>query len=378
LENLVTVVTPVAEPHVHLLPRLAHSLQLQTVVPQWLIVNDGLSSISVPEHTVLDTGGNKGTAYARNLGIDAVQTPFLLFVDADDYLIDTAVETFLKAYATYTDACYIYSDWYQLNRSKTYSIHKAKNYDRLKQVRHSLHLVTTFMPTDIAKVYFDINYRGWEDWEFHIRLGEHGFCGARIPEPLLVYDMSTSINREKHNGIQHEVYPEIQSKYAEYLEGVKEFMPCQTCGSKKRAEVVINTLPPAPEEGKVVLEYIGQNSGAIPFRVNRRTYRGGNNDTDKFVQAEPMDVEGLLNFQVFRKVAKSFKPPTPPPSVQEFEEWREINKTEVPKNWTDLFANPKNMTKITEVEESTAEPKAKRRGRPKGAKNKPNAVAVEV
>lgn len=373
MEPLVTVVTPVADSHVHLLPRLAHSLQLQTIQPNWLIVNDGLSAIPEFGAKIIETGGHKGTAYARNLGIDTVTTPFLLFVDADDYLIDTATETFLRAYAAY-DACYIYSDWYQFNKDKTYSTHKAKNYDRVRQIRHSLHLVTTFMPTDVAKIYFDINYRGWEDWEFHIRLGEKGFCGARLPEPLLIYDMGTSINREKHNDIQHEVYPEIQQRYAEYLQGDREFMPCQTCGGgKARAQVVINTLPPSPEEGKVVLEYIGQNTGAIPYRVNRRTYRGGNNDTDKFVQVEPQDVEGLLNYQVFRKVAKSFKPPTPPPSVQEFEEWREMNKTEPPKDWVDLFKNPKHQTKVAETEPTE---KKARRGRPKGAKNKPNAVVV--
>lgn len=337
--SLVTVVIPVAESHRLLLPRSIYSLVRQTYLPEILVVNDSEQPIDIPYNaTIIDTGGNKGSAYARNLGLDHVKTPFTSFLDADDFLLDTALETFLRAYAAY-DTCYLYSDWHQYGRNNEYSLHKSKLYNRTKQLRHSIHLVSIFLETDVAKsVYYDINYRGWEDWEFHIRLGEQGFCGTKIPEPLLIYDMSTSINREKHNHLQDEVYNEILNRYKDYLEGGKEFMPCATCGGNRpQAQMAVNVMPPAPEDGMAVLEYLGQNTAPIPFRIGRNVYRGANDDAFKFIQVPFQDVETLLTKGVWRRVVKAQKPATVP-TVSEFNEWRQVQPPPTaPKDWASIF-----------------------------------------
>jgi len=53
---------------------------------------------------------------------------------------------------------------------------------------------------------------------------------------------------------------------------------------------------PPPEDAKMArLEYIGDNVGAISFTVNGRTYRGGNNATNKFIDVRPEDVGHLVN-----------------------------------------------------------------------------------
>lgn len=42
------------------------------------------------------------------------------------------------------------------------------------------------------------------------------------------------------------------------------------------------------------LEYLGENAGGIPYKSNGRIYVGANNDTEKYVDALPEDVEPLV------------------------------------------------------------------------------------
>lgn len=377
----VTVVIPVAEAHLSLLPRAVFSLVQQTYQPNILIVNDSIKPLTPPEIPnlrMIHTGGHKGSAYARNLGLDHVKTPLTFFLDADDYLASNALETLVNAYYTY-DTCYVYSDWIQYGKGG-YSEHHAKVYDRKRILRHSIHLVNILIATDNAKsVYYDINYRGWEDWEFHIRLGMKGFCGSRVPESLVVYDMTTSINREQHNAIEDEVYQEILDRYAPYLEGAKEFMACQTCGggSARRIQNPI-VSPPDPVDGMTTLEYLGQNTGPINFRVNNRQYRGANDEAFKFIQVPHEDSRELIERGMWRKVVKAAQPVTvPEPEV--FNSWKEVNQLPVPESWEKLFKSDAEIIKHPSVaNEVTEHFTPKKKGRPKGSKNRQKTTRDEI
>lgn len=358
------------EAHRQILPRALDSLAKQTYTANLLVVNDATTPLALEGITVLNTGGNKGTAYARNLALDAVETPLVFFMDADDYLLPPALELLHRAYIEYDEACYIYSDWYQYGKNGEFKEYKAKPYDRQKLLRHSLHLVNILIGTDTAKtVYYDINYRGWEDWEFHIRLGLNGFCGERVTEPLLVYDMTTSINREAHNAIQHDVYAEIINKYDDYLKGAKEFMACSSCGKDKMRVARVgpsNPMPP-PQDGYVVMEYLGDNTAPTSFKVGGRIYRGARDDTNRFVQVLAEDVAGLMARGPWRRAVRAAAPITPPKS-EEFNKWREVNKTEVPQDWADLFKkNAKAPPSVANETTETIQPPKPRARRTKAA-----------
>lgn len=335
--SLVTVIVPVADAHRFLLPRAIYSLKQQTYLPEILIVNDSTSPLTIGGVSIVETGGNKGSAYARNLGLDKVRTPLVTFLDADDYFLNTGIELLTKGYLEY-ETCYTYGDWVQYGKQGIYSNHKAKNYNRTRLLKHSIHLVNILLETDVAKsVYYDINYRGWEDWKFHIELAVKGYCGTRIPEPMVIYDMTTSINREKHNAIQDEVYPEILKEYEDYLKGAKEFMACSTCGGgKMRPDQALNVLPPSPVEGLQTLEYLGQNTAPIRVRVNGRVYSGANDEAFKFIQVPYEDVQGLLEKGSWRKVVRGSKP-VELPQPEEFNQWRQVSSPPLPANMKDFF-----------------------------------------
>ena len=59
------------------------------------------------------------------------------------------------------------------------------------------------------------------------------------------------------------------------------------------------------------MEYIGENRGAISFRVNGRNYRGGNNPINRFANAHPDDVEDLILLGRWRRVDMVSAPVAP-------------------------------------------------------------------
>lgn len=353
MENLVTAIIPVAEAHKHLLPRAVYSLEQQTYTP---IIRP------IPDHL------GAGSAAVRNMGIRAADTPFLLFLDADDFLINTAIETMLLALNNNPEASYAYSDWIQFSKGK-YTHHKSKEYDRKRQLHHSIHLVTTLIETEAARrVFFDPWYKGWEDWEFYIRMGLAGYCGVRVPRELLIYDMGTSINRVKHNANQGEYYNEIQERYKQYMEG-EDFMACASCGGNNRQKLQLarsaTVMPPEAEDGFVVMEYLGTNQAPVPYRVDKDLYRGANTDENKYIQAKPEHVNALISRGVWRRAPRAARPALVPPPTQ-FSEWRdEQPATQIPADWAKLFeARP-----TKDADDKTEEPK-KRRGRKPGSKNR--------
>jgi hypothetical protein len=82
------------------------------------------------------------------------------------------------------------------------------------------------------------------------------------------------------------------------------------CGGNAAAKAAAarfaQLLPPdAPVNGEVLMEYIGTQQGTVPFRVGDVTYRGANNNTNKFVKVRAEHVAQLERFRVWRKVPGS-------------------------------------------------------------------------
>lgn len=93
----VTVVVP-AHNHPEWLAEAVTSVQMQTLPCNLVIVDDG-SAVPVSNSTITQSKvthiriEQSGPAIARNRGLDSVDTPFVLFLDADDKLMPDAVET---------------------------------------------------------------------------------------------------------------------------------------------------------------------------------------------------------------------------------------------------------------------------------------------
>lgn len=70
----------------------------------------------------------------------------------------------------------------------------------------------------------------------------------------------------------------------------------------------VNTYAGDPVAGSVRMEYTASNVGSYTYNGHAgRTYRGGNNDTDRFAIVHPNDVE-ILERTSFWKVSPAPKP----------------------------------------------------------------------
>jgi hypothetical protein len=158
-----TVITPIAPHHALLFEECAASVQGQTVEVQHLYM--------------MDTTG-QGPAVVRNLLLAQVESPYVTFLDADDWLEPAFAERTLQAARP---ARYIFTDWFQDG--------KAINAPECAWTGGTHHLVTAVLPTAWVREVkgFDESLRGMEDSDFYTKLVTRGFCGKRLPEPLVHY-----------------------------------------------------------------------------------------------------------------------------------------------------------------------------------------------
>lgn len=133
-------------------------------------------------HVVVHDPHGRGPGWARNHGLAQVQTPFVTFLDADDWIEPTFAETMLAAFDAMQGRFYLYSDW----RYEGGQIERAPD---CAWVNGTNHVVTTLIPTAWAREIggFDEGMPGGEDVDFYLKLAARGHCGRRVPVPLFVY-----------------------------------------------------------------------------------------------------------------------------------------------------------------------------------------------
>lgn len=330
-EPLISVIIPVGPGHAAKLPAAIDSLLGQTFRGWELIVVDDTDLGGFPAElhqrypfmwTVSTDAPRSGAGAARNHGLLAARAPLVLFLDADDYLIPTALQAMLERYRQ-GDAGYVYSDWYSRDSAGKMTAQQSPEFDALHWLTRGACAVTALMATADARTAggFDTALPSWEDWDFFIKLTINGVCGVRLPEPLLVYQLDTGGRRAAALANADALRGQIQGRYSAYAKGATAMARC--CGGNGAAiqqiKQQLDGLPaveydgPAPD-GKVRMEFIGPAVGAVTYygTHSSRQYRGGNNPHDRYHDVDPQDVKHLESTGLWRVV---FQPPARPPTV---------------------------------------------------------------
>lgn len=230
-EPAVSVVIPVGPGHGKYLVDALDSLEAQTF-RQWEVILVDDSGEGLPESLrqaypfarIITTEGRKGAGFARNRGAEAAVAPFLLFLDADDWLYPDCITRMLDGWGRNEAA--IYSDSvgiatvddpsllahnlqqdmlaYNTKTKEARIRYRAADFDQHKamlQPENPPYLwcnITTLLPrawhSEIGG--FDESMSSWEDIDYWYRLAWAGKCFCRIPEPLLVYRFYTGTRRE--------------------------------------------------------------------------------------------------------------------------------------------------------------------------------------
>lgn len=242
-EPIISVIIPVGPGHVKYLPAALDSLLGQTL-REWeaIIVDDTGEGIPqevlrpYPFCRIISTNTTEGAGVARNTGVAAASAPLVLFLDADDFLAPEALAKMLAAFLDQGGERYIYGDYVQFGDSGAV-VRECAPYDQMGIIQtreHGggiapvvAHAVTVLMPTEWARDVQFPDWEGWEDWGFFSECATKGYCGYRLPEPLLYYRIHTGQRRERSISQASKLLGKHRAEFGEYLSGAKKMCGCR-------------------------------------------------------------------------------------------------------------------------------------------------------
>jgi glycosyltransferase involved in cell wall biosynthesis len=205
---IVSIVTPFYNGAARVFDETATSVFRQSFQGwEWLIINDCTTdpeALSVLNRYrmmdcrihVIDHAANRGLPAARNSGFAAARGEFVMLLDDDDLLEPTAIEKMLWHLISYPEVS-VANGW-SVNFGAEQSLWPAGFECRAQM----LHVNSTTGRAMVRKSahravggYDEALRNGMEDWDFWLRLADHGLWGSTIPEYLDWYR-----KRENHFG----------------------------------------------------------------------------------------------------------------------------------------------------------------------------------
>ena len=278
-----------------------------------IVVNDTGSDLKLPPWVkIYDTKGKQGPGFARNLGISKAKSQLFVPLDADDYLMPNALESFYRTWLE--EKRVVYSQWWDDHGKDNIKVYNPPDYDPKKLITHGcLHAITALYPVSAWQKVggFDESMKNWEDWDFQIALASKGICETKINEPLFVYRKYTGTRRENAAVNFNDGKQEILSKWSRFWKG-EELMACGGCGKKTVKTIPVSksiiggaTMPLNNNQPLVLIEYMGAAETTMTFKgqVTRTQYRFGNNESHKKRYVYAQDAPYFLNIKgQFREV----------------------------------------------------------------------------
>ena len=347
-----SVIIPVGPDHATVAAQAIKSVLWQTYTNiEAIVVNDTgkpMHGTVNPRVTVIDSPSSTGkrrASVARNAGLAIARGAFVIFLDADDYLLPKAIETFTRGHAMH-DAAYSYGHHFGLNRHGVWAQYRPPEYNREKRsspASHStagpspvptlqgcnLHPITAFVPRAamVEVGGFDEDAPGFEDWTPWIRLAQAGYCGQRIFGPVFVY--RHDLGRLHVEDTRQHVQQLMDAVTAPYRNAKGDMDMGCGCGSNKNAAEAKEMARQLAatfggdmllDNGMTMLEYTGRGSGKQPFRhpVSQRVYEAGARPINRYITVPPEDVDYLLSLGFFRRQVPP-APFVPPPVLDEIE-----------------------------------------------------------
>jgi GT2 family glycosyltransferase len=363
----VSIIIPVAGAHAKLVGSAIQSCLWQSYPNvEVIVVNDGSEPIGPyadprvhvvdsPNRHAIEPRGNRA-AVARNAGVQVATGEYVVFLDADDYLLPDGIEILLRGDASHNHA-YTYSSHYTQDGTHL----RPPEYAQEKYKTFNIHPITCLIPTSAVRAVggFDERAPGWEDWTLYLRLAIAGYCGKYVRGPVFVYRDQHSINHLQDVAAGQSLMDRVIAPYTH-----KGEITMATCcgGSKKQVQQIVNAMPsiPVAPDGTQTLEFTGNMIGTSTYRhpVSKRVYKAGAAASVRYLIVPAEDVAYLISLGIFRII----KPPTPMVSAPDSAALAEVVEDVVviePESVDEIIASEPESDVV--VDDTTT----KRRGRPK-------------
>jgi hypothetical protein len=160
---------------------------------------------------------NLGQSTARNVGIRESKGEYIVVLDSDDHFESTFVEKAVLALQETSIkivACYIVR---YLNKIKIDEYHHQGGDLSVLILNNQATGSVMFRKEDFIKVggYDEAMRKGFEDWEFYIRILKNGGLFYVVPEPLFNYNMRVDSTTSRANLVKYELLHYIYIKHKE-------------------------------------------------------------------------------------------------------------------------------------------------------------------
>lgn len=214
---LASIIIPCGPDHLHLLPRAVASAEAQTVACE---------VIPVIDHD------RRGPGWARNRGAEQASGLFLVFLDADDELEASFVQTLARAYEP---GRYLYCDWWIGDGT----VQHGPDCD--PWLTSAWHPVTTLLPAPVFRATggFDEQLPAIEDRDFYLHVRALGYCGKRVGVPLVRYHADGQRSRGfDHHPQREQIRRMVNERY------VRRVMAKSCCGGNAPVVQEVNERQP--------------------------------------------------------------------------------------------------------------------------------------
>lgn len=287
----------------HRLPDTLDSLLGQTM-REWEVIVISDQPVAYPQYPFI-----RQVEGDWNRGLKEARADLVMLMDSGDMLTNSALNEMLLVYIA--TGKYIYSQRVVIDDHNQMTLKVSADY---KQTiwQKPLHGLTALLPREWARE-IGLKLGKSEVADFYSRLALAGYCGQYVQRPLMITR-------------QEEIKPLSPSR-CKKLGGTKMASCCGgnaaaliaakqaiegmalTSGNVVKmsapAQPVMNAAPSQPRAAqpkveRVVLEYIGANTGSVTYTINGHQVRGGRNELDGMVEVERKDAERMIGMGFWR------------------------------------------------------------------------------
>lgn len=207
------------------LPQTLESVRAQTLKPlEVILVDDGstdpmtVALIDSLTDIMVVRKANGGLPSARNAGFAAARGQYILPLDSDDWLEPEFLEKVYAALVGQKEAAFAFAIA-RLEGEASGVL--RKNYNFFEQLFFNQLPYCLLMPRRIWQEvggYDETMRKGYEDWDFNIRLGAKGYYGLAVQEPLFHYRVrSTGMLQATSSKLHGRLWADIQAQNPEFF-----------------------------------------------------------------------------------------------------------------------------------------------------------------
>lgn len=233
--SLVSIIIPCYNDAKYIEQAVASALNQTYPNIEVIVVDDGsnletkaILQILEPKITKLITQENQGQSTARNRGIIEAKGEYVLVLDSDDYFEPTFCQKALTIFLERSDVKVVTCQAYLMHEDGSVKKYIPKGGNIKSFIYTNAALGSTmFKKNDWRSVNgYDENMRkGFEDWEFYIRILKNEGCVYVISERLFTYRKRSDSTTSIANKVKYELLFYIFTKHRDlYVEDFENFV----------------------------------------------------------------------------------------------------------------------------------------------------------